>query len=371
MKQPKKIFISTGEISGELHAKHLIQALHALSPHAIAITQLTGDPRLSTIGFLEPILHIPRILYRFHTLQKKLIKEKPDLIVAIDYQGFNLPLLKIAKKLGIKTAYYISPQEWQWGTEKGGKAVIAATDLILAIFKEEAEFYKKLGGNVHFVGHPLLAIAKPTCTPEEFREKYNIPNTKKIIAIFAGSRPQEIKNVFPTLLEVAKNCQKKLGNIQLIISIASDTFKEEIQKISPQDAIFNTDSSYNLMNAATLSLAPSGTITLELAILGKPAIIGYKFNPISLWIAKKLYGERLKRIIYISLPNLIFKKHVLPEFFQDQCEPKRMTEKALSLLTDKEKYDALSNELHTITPHLGQEKDAPHTAARHILELLT
>ena len=139
-------------------------------------------------------------------------QNRPDVFIPIDFQGFNMLLCVAARRLNIPTIYYISPQEWQWGTQKGGKKVIENTTNILSIFKEEEEFYKKLGGKATYIGHPLKDIVQSSLDKESFYEKYKIDPEKRIVSVFPGARPQEVKHVFPTLLKAAKN----LREIQII-----------------------------------------------------------------------------------------------------------------------------------------------------------
>jgi len=230
--------------------------------------------------------------------------KKPDAIIAIDAQGFHLPLLKTAKKLGIKTVYYIAPQEWQWGSEKGGRKVVDVVDHLLAIFPEEATFYKKLGADVHFVGHPIMDMVERIPQPPV------LPLTKgempKEIALFPGSRKQEIIQNLPILLKAANILQQKI-ECKFIISQSLPTYQKLIQKIirshksrRMNSAAVSSDDSHNLIQQADLSPTTSGRITLEHCCLEKPFVAMYRFSSVGYAIIKLLVGE--KRFFSLAYP---------------------------------------------------------------------
>lgn len=366
-----KILILAGEVSGDLHASKLVEALLARDAslkflgmggdklRALGVDVQVDVTSVSTIGFLEPILFLPRLARAFFKMKKLLKTVRPDVVIAVDYQGFNLALLKVAKKLGIPTVYFVSPQEWQWGTDAGGCGVLAVTDFILAIFRDEALFYERLGGRVNFVGHPLLDYTSGAMSRAEFGRVYQVRESDRIVALFAGSRPQELKLVYPILLEAALRCQCELGNVVIFVSVSAAAFRDAIVAELPTplpDYIRLYDgSSYDLMSAADLSFAPSGTITLEHAIMGKPAVIGYRFNAVSFFLAKLLLGKRLKRIKYVSLPNILLDRRVMPEFFQDEFTVDNVMACGLSLLTDSKLYQKTSDDIKSVRALLGEE----------------
>ena len=209
-KKCPQIFISCGELSGDMYGALLVKAIKKKEPNC-SFSGLTGPKlqkagvhsvgdmtRINTIGFIEPILKLKQF-YQFFSIAKKiLLKQKPDIVIAIDSQGFNLPLFKFCKKIGIKTCYFIAPQEWQWGTEKGGKKVCELCDKILCVFQKENHFYKKLGGNTKFIGHPLATHYKNQLSENKLTKK------GKIISLFPGSRDQEVYRLSPLFFEVAK-----------------------------------------------------------------------------------------------------------------------------------------------------------------------
>jgi len=367
----KTILISAGEISGDLYGANLISEIKKIKPDIrfigmghqrmkqAGVKICTDLSSVSTIGLIEPLIFIPKIMKSFQKMKMIMEKEKPDLIIPIDYQGYNMTLIKLANKLNIPVVYYISPQEWQWGTEKKGKKIVEYTKKIIAIFKEEADFYNRLGGVAKYFGHPIVDIAKSNISKTEFFKKYNLDEDKKIISIFPGSRPQELKYTFPILLQAAKGLQQEKNNLQFVISVASQNYESKIIKTTAsydlKNVIFYYDNQYDLIKHTTLSLLTSGTITLEHACLGCPFIANYRFSKISYFLIKKLLAKKFKNIKYISLPNILAKQEIAPEFLQENCNSKNIVKKALILLNNQEQYFNVKNNLLNIKKNLGTE----------------
>lgn len=310
-----KIFLSALEVSADIHGAKLINALKNKAKN-IYFYGLGGErmkeegmevlcdvTQYSTVGFVEPIPYIPKLLLVQERV-KRLIKEtKPDLIIFIDAQGFNLPLAKYAKKLGLKTIYYFAPQYWLWGDKKKAKEVLDNISYVIATFPQEYELYKSFGDNVVYYGHPLVDYLMPY---KELERKENI------IGLFPGSRIQEIKNLTPVFLEIADRL--KVNGYRFVMPIASEKFynlvseyvrgKDHIELVSGKE-------SQKYLKMSSLSLVASGTVTLEAAILKTPIMVFYKISPITYHIAK-----RLVHYSFIALPNIILNQMIYPEFIQ-------------------------------------------------------
>jgi len=286
--------------------------------------------------------------------------EKPDLVLAIDGQGFNMPFIKKAKKLGFKTAYFISPQEWQWGSDKGGKKVVKTTDLILSIFTKEHNFYKRLGGNTVFVGHPIYDIVKPKMSKKEFDAHFHIQKNQKILSVFPGSRKQEITHIAPTLLKAAKLVQSHMGQgIRIFVSVLSDTYFERLKaicdEINLKDVIFYTGYSVDLIKHTDLSLATSGTVTLEHGVLKSPYIALYKLSWLSFMVLRVVFAKSFyNRLRFISLPNLLLSEMIFPEFIQDRAKPAEIYCEAIKLLTDKKRQKEIQSQLFHLQKQIGK-----------------
>ena len=367
----KKILISTGELSGDMYAGKLIQSIHHLDPSISFIgmghqhmrnagARILADlSTQSTIGFIEPIKFIPKILSAYAKMKTALTTESPDLLILIDYQGFNMRLAKAAKKQGIPVIYYISPQEWQWGSEKGGQNVIQNTDKILSIFPSEASFYNQLSpGHATYVGHPILDAITITANRTQLYHKLNISSDKKIISVFPGSRSQEIRHLLPIFLTVIQQLAQRFSDIAFVLSIATDRYKKSIQDLVSQYKLDKSVTLYsgnphNLIAHTTLSIVSSGTITLEHACIGTPFIANYKFGRLSYFIAKLLVGKKFKKIKYISLPNILSGKQIAPEFLQDDCTAENIVSMTHILLSESHKYQKIQSDLLEIKHKLG------------------
>ena len=365
----KKIFISAGEMSGDSHGSKLVHEIKAIDPSVEFIgmgsslmekegVRLFADlTKKSTMGLIEPLVHIPHIYMTYLRMLKVIKKEKPDLVVVIDFQGYHMVLIDAVKKMGIPVVYYISPQEWQWGTEEAGKNVVRLTDKIISIFPEEAEFYNRLGGNAVYVGHPILDIAKSNLTRKQFYENLQIQDSQRLLTIFPGSRMQEIKHTFPVLLKSAVAIAEKTENVQIVVSVPKPYFQKKIKmeaaKYKNKPIILYTGNNYDLIAGSSLSLTKSGTITLEHAVMGAPFIAGYRFNWISYLILNAIFAEARKKMKYITLPNLLLKKMAYPEFIQDDLNLENITREGLSILNDPERIARMKEDSRSLIKLLG------------------
>ena len=379
----EQYFISTGEVSGDRHAAMLVKALQKHKKN-IKITAIGGDYLKKTginilsystdagsIGFVEVFRFLFKNIKLYRKVHRFLIREKPNCVILIDAQGFNMRVAKLAKKLGLTVVYYIAPQEWHWGTEKGGKDVIRNTDLILSIFKEEHKFYRNLGGNSLYIGHPIVDLVKVKKDSNALKEELGLSKKDDIISIFPGSRYQEIKGLYPLFYEVGKKIKATKDNIKIVVAIASKECEEQIKKYKTEDFLYYTGNSHDLMSASLLALACSGTATLEQAILGLPTIVAGKIHPISYQIALILLRRTLKtKKIYISLPNIIKNKEIVPEFIQKEVTEKNIFEKAMYYLNNPAELKKQRKKLKEINKELG-EPGSVVRAAQAIIEIMT
>ena len=362
-----RILILTGEVSGDQYGAQLVLALKSLNPHidiwalgghrmAQAGAHLIADlTPYASIGFIEPIKHVGVFMRAYWTVKRWITTHRPDHIVAIDNQGFNMALLKGASRLGISTSYFVSPQEWQWGTEKGAHHVLSLTDRLYAIFEQEASYYSRLGGDVMFVGHPLLDTTICTQTREMFCAQYGLDPGARIVSVFPGSREQELSLTAPVLIQSAIALQRKDPSIQCAISVSSPIFLDRIRQLATGlTCVFVSGNAINLIAHTHLSLVVSGTVTLEHALLKTPCLIGYRFNPLSFWVAQRLLKERLARIPFMGLPNLLANREIFPEFFQQKCCVENIYQKAWGYLCDEEAYQIFKKDVASFAVQLGE-----------------
>ncbi|NPA52285.1 MAG: lipid-A-disaccharide synthase [Aquificae bacterium] len=345
----KRVFISVGEISADNYASELIKKLPEIEWVGIAgpkMRQAGCKPietieNLSVVGITEIIpkyLHIRKVFNK----AVQTLKQDVDMLIVVDYPGFNLKLLKEAKKLGIKTVYFIAPQVWAWG-EKRIKTIVKYTDLLIAIWPFEKDLYKPYQTDnfkVEFVGHPILDIIRTTHTKESFREKLQIPQNKKIIGLFPGSRENEIKHILPIMLKAGELIYKADKTLHFVLPVTQnlkETVNDFVKQYDlPLKTVDNTVfeyPNYETMNNAFFSIITSGTATLEASIFTNPFIVVYKVSPLTYML-----GKMLIKIPYISLPNIIAQEEIVKELIQDKCTPINLANWSLKYIFDKDLY---------------------------------
>lgn len=380
-----KIMISAGEVSGDIHGTYLVRELRKLDPNiyffGMGSEKLLAEgvdvkfdiSKRGTIGIFEALPNILPIYITYLEMVNLMKKEKPDLLLLIDSQGINMPLAKAAKKLGIKTAYYIAPQEWLWGTARGIKKVVERIDLIISIWEKEHNIYKQAGGNSVYFGHPLVDIVRPSMSKEEARKLFigiEAGSSKLVISLCPGSRTQEIKGLFPILLKAGEIIKKELPDAGFLIPAAStNTIKEIFGLISdfrPKAIVSHT---YEILSASDLAICTSGTINLEASILGIPNIMVYKLSFLTYWLGKYILkiGERLP---YYSMPNLLLEEKVVPELVMEEANPERIAGEALSILKDKSRQEKMKGSFEKLRTKLGSP-GVIQRCARAILEFMT
>ena len=362
-----RYYIVAGEASGDLHASNLIKALREKDP-AAEIRGCGGDlmrnagadlllhyKDMAFMGFWEVFVHLSEVLGNINKCKKDILDWNPDVLVLVDYPGFNLRVAKFAKEQGIKVVYYISPQIWAW--KKGRiKQMKRDVDEMMVILPFEKDFYAKQGMEVHYVGHPLLdAVSRDL--PERpdvinFR-KDNQLDDREIIALLPGSRKQEINAILPNMLQMAD----RFPQYQFVVSTVSWLPKELYDKYLHVETLRATslrnsnvftvcDQTYALLANAKAAIVASGTATLETAMIGTPQVVCYAGSELSYLIAKHL----ISGINYISLPNLILDTPVVTELIQHDYNPERL-EKELRLITEDanniSRMEAQYKELYT------------------------
>lgn len=382
MSSPKRILITTLEASGDLHAAHLIRALKKILPNlqifgvggenmkAAGATLIGDASKKGVVGLVETLPYLPSLLFAGRRVTNFLDKETPDALLCIDSQGFNVMVAEAAKKRGIKTIYYVAPQEWLWGSEKNVKKIANAIDLIIAIFEKEKTSYQNAGGNVFFHGHPLLDIVKPTKSKEDFCKNYGLNPKAPIVALFFGNRKQEVKNLLPIFLKTAALIKEKMPGCQFVAPLFSPVFKKRIQttikKLMP-GVILVKGENYNLINAADAVISTPGTVTLESAILETPVVAVYNIHPLTYLIAERVLKLSLP---YFTMPSLLVNHLVVPEYIQKDARPEKIADEVVDILLLPSRREHLSQKLKEVKKHLGHP-GAIQKAAEKIAAFLT
>ena len=347
-KRKMKYYIIAGEASGDLHGSNLMKALYKEDPNAdirfwggdlmqnVGGTLVKHYRELAFMGFIEVIFNLKTILNNIKICKKDILEFKPDVLVFIDYPGFNLRIAKWAKELGMKTHYYISPQIWAW-KESRITDIKRDVDKMYVILPFEKSFYEdKHHYPVSFVGHPLIDAIhnQPTIDGIVFRSENQL-NEKPIIAILPGSRKQEITKMLSVMLSVVKD----FPEYQFVIAGApSQDFSFYERFISNENIKFISNKTYDLLSNATAALVTSGTATLETALFKVPEVVCYKGSWASYQIAKRIITLK-----YISLVNLIMDEEVVIELIQEDCTTKRIRQELKKILEPNHRKKLLAN----------------------------
>ena len=375
----RKIFISTGEVSGDLHGGLLANALfneaekrsvdleicglggERMRKEGVKILQDTTS--ISAIGIWEALpLIIPtiRIQRRFYKLLKKY---PPDCLILIDYMGPNINIgakLKRSRN-NIPIYYYIAPQEWAWRVGNNSTTnLINFSDKIFAIFKQEAIFYRRRGGNVSWVGHPMLDLTKKLPSKKFSRTILKLKANQNILLLMPASRPQELKYILPTFLKTAKKLQLRYPSLLVYIpscrSIFDEKFRQGLEKYEIKGKVISQQDNSKFMpyiySLTKLALCKSGTVNMELALYGIPQIIGYRVSRVTAFIAKRILNFKVR---FISPVNLLVKKFIIPEFVQKNFNEKKIFFKACRLLDLTSEKVKIKKGYTLLRKELGEE----------------
>ena len=375
----KKIFISTGEVSGDLHGGLLSKALFdeaRKNSINLEIYGLGGDKMnnegvhlfkdttsISAIGIWEALpLIIPmmRIQKKFYQSIKKY---RPNCLILIDYMGPNIKIgMKLKKsRSNIPIYYYIAPQEWAWRVGNNSTTnLINFSDKIFAIFKQEASFYKRRGGNVFWVGHPMIDLTKKLPSKKDSRTILKLRASQNILLLMPASRPQELRYILPTYLKTAKKLQLKYPSLVIYIpscrKVFDKKFREGLEKYKIKGTVISQKDDSELMpyvySLTKLALCKSGTVNMELALYGIPQIVGYRVSRVTAFIAKKILNFKVK---FISPVNLLLKKSVVPEFVQKNFNENKIFYKACRLLDLSSEKARIKKGYTLLKKELGEE----------------
>ncbi|UYQ92004.1 lipid-A-disaccharide synthase [Chitinophaga horti] len=365
-----KYYIIAGEASGDLHGSNLIKQLRQLDT-AADIRCWGGDMmeqagakvvkhyrELAFMGFIEVVMNLRTILKNLDTCKKDILAYKPDVLVLIDYPGFNLRIAEWAKEQGIKVAFYISPQVWAW-KEGRVKKIKQTVDKMLVILPFEKDFYRdKWNYEVEYVGHPLIEVVKEARAQTPAKPF----SDKPVIALLPGSRRQEVQMKLPIMLTMARY----FPEYQFVVAQApslDDAFVNGFVSAYPNVSLVKGQT-YPLLMQAKAALVTSGTATLETALFGVPEVVCYKGSSISYFVAK-----RLIKVKYISLVNLIMDKPVVKELIQHDLTEANLLKELTLLLKDEHKQQQMKADYAALWTLLG-EGNASRRAAQSIVDML-
>lgn len=383
-----RIFISTGEVSGDLQGALLVKALRqqaellnldleilALGGAQMATagaTLLANTSAIGSIGLFESLPYIYSTLAIQQRVKQHLRQHPPDLVVMIDYFGPNLGIGRFIRQSlpQVPTVYYIAPQEWVWSvSQRNTRRILEITDRLLAIFSAEATYYRERGGNVTWVGHPLVDRLQSAPNRTIARTTLGISSEQIAIALIPASRQQEITYILPVMLAAAQQIQAQLPHIHFWIPLSLERYRKPVERAIKRfelQATLVTGQSQMVIAAADLVIAKSGTVNLETALLDVPQVVMYRLNPLTAWVAEHLLKFSAP---FVSPPNLVLMQPIVPEFLQYQATPEAIAHAALELLQHPEKQQQMRLGYQQMRQMLG-EAGACDRAAEAILQLL-
>ncbi len=351
-----KLMVLAGEASGDLHAAGLIHQLKKLLP-SVTFFGMGGAKMeeegveliyhlrdLSLIGFTEPLRKLPFFRRAMGKMTKLLKEREPDLVILVDYPGFNLRFARQVKKRGIPLVYYICPQVWAWGRWRI-KKIAKLVDRAIVFFPFERNLYQRAKLRADFVGHPLIEIIREEQKGEVFRRQMGIEKGEEVLGLFPGSREGEVRRILPLMLQAYRLLAKKVkmrAFLALSPNIPLDLVKGyEVEILQGRN--------YELMAGSSLVLVASGTATIEATILGTPMLIIYRISPLS-W----LLGRLLVRLPYIGMVNILAGKQLVPELIQRRANPPQIAAAAWRLLNDEGRREEMKRGLEKVKRGLGE-----------------
>jgi lipid-A-disaccharide synthase len=363
-----KILIVSGEASGDLHGAEVTRAIRALAPETRIYAMggenlrqaeaeiIVDSGSLAVVGVTEVLGRLRGLLGALRRLKEFLRREKPDLLLLIDFPDFNMRLARAAKGEGVPVLYYISPQVWAWRAGRV-KTLARLVEKMAVIFPFEAPLYEAAGVPVEFVGHPLLDALEKWEAGRRGRKGEDFAG-EPLIALLPGSREKEVSSLLPEMVRAADILKRDFPQMRFLLPLASTIGREFAEQYIPPDFPELTlveGKTYEAVAASDLAIVASGTATLETALLGKPMVIVYRVSPVSFWL-----GRALIRVKSIGLANIVAGKGVVPELIQEEACGERIAEETRKILSDPERRRKMEAALTDVRKKLG----APGAAAR-------
>lgn len=374
-----RIMVVAGETSGDLHGANMIRAVRVQNPQVSFFG--VGGPlmlqagcdlvfpaeELEVMGVVDVIGHLPGLWRAFKRLKKLLYGEdRPDLLVLIDFQEFNQLLARQAKRAGVPVLFYIGPTVWAWRQGRV-KTMARVVDRLAVIFPFEPAYYENEDLIVEYVGHPLLDETSPPRRRDEFLGQLGLASERQVVGLFPGSRRSELTYNLPTILETAERLRQKIPGIQFLLPVAPAFSLETVGRKLAAHGLpitLTQEPIYDVAKACDAVLAVSGTVTLQVALVGTPMVIMYKTAPFNFII-----GRRLVKTEYIGLPNIVVGRKVVPEYVQQQATACNLAGELVRLLEDQEYRQSMNSQLLKVRDEMGLPGCAERVA-RMVLEMV-
>ncbi len=362
------IYLSAGEHSGDMHGANLAKALRAIEPDVRLLgmggplmreagVEIFHDPTAySTIGFLEALSNLGRYRQLLSRAKDVIAVRRPDVVVWIDFGGFNLALAKECRVLGIPVVCIFSPSAWAYGQYRAKLMAERLTELA-AILPFEADFYRRHGVRTTFVGHPLVDLVKPTVDPKSFRAEFGLAASDRLFALLPGSRRQEIERLLPVMLSAFSLIEKDIPGLLPLLPVAPSIPRYLVEKMILRYGVparVIPGRAYDVLAASEAALIGSGTATMEAAILGVPFVSIYRVSTLSSLIYRLLRNPSERgKAISTALPNLVAGRRVVPELLQRDLTPAALAAAGKEILLDPGCRSAILSGLREVREALG------------------
>ena len=358
---PKTLFFLCGEASGEMYAVRVAREFRRRFPevpmegiggHRLeseGVKLLRDYTKISVVGVTEILSHLPSIRETLAAAKERIRRGDIGAVVLIDFPEFNFRVGLAARACGIPVIYYIPPQLWAWRTGRA-RTIAGFTKGAVVLFPFEETLLREYGVNAVFAGHPLLDELEPWLDAQPDPGQFGLPEGKTVIGLLPGSRSGEVSRHLPVLLEAARILLKKHPDICFALPIASPALKEPIEreiKRSDLPVALVESKSYLMFRGLTAAISVSGTVTLELALLGVPSVIIYRTSRISYII-----GKMLVKVDRIGLPNIVTGERFLPELIQNDCAPEKIADAMCAMLEDHKKLADIRNKCLSLRDRL-------------------
>ena len=353
----RKAVIVTGELSGETHALHLIQAINEILPlqwsgmgsarlQAAGVSIVHDYRDISLTGLTEIIRKVGHIWRAYSTLKRHLEEARPSLLVLVDFPGFNLKVARLARRLGIPTVYFIPPQIWAWHESRIG-TLRQCVDLVISILPFEKALYDRHGVPAVYVGHPFMTTVRSAEPRDQFLARLGLSQRRPIVTLMPGSRQNEIRTLMPLIIEVVKYLRRTLPEMACLLPVAENIDRGFVGQLLHEETCITLLDGHarEALAASDAALVASGSATLEAAILDCPTVVIYKVSALSYFIARLVVNVK-----HISLPNLIAGREVFPEFVQ-RLEPQKIAERVLHVINNES--GRMRNDMEEVRKKLG------------------
>lgn len=368
-----KYYIIAGERSGDLHASNLIKELKKEDPDASfrgfggdyireAGAELAADyHEMAVMGLVEVLTSLAKIKRYLSLCVSDIQQYKPDAVILVDFGGFNLRIAKRIADFKLTKIYYITPKIWAWNQKRAFK-IKKYIDKAFVILPFEEDFFAGYDVDATYIGNPVMDAVKDFTPDSEFLAKLKLKNDDKLVALLPGSRKQELKQLLPTMIEVARNFPEKTFGLSMISKLPKELYEDALAEPNIIPVI---EDNYNLLNNAEAAVVTSGTATLETGLFNVPQVVIYRTSQVNYAI-----GIQFVKVKYISLVNLIVNKDVLQELIQKDVTTEAVTAELGLILNDKKHHSQIMDGYQELRNKL-KDKNASKTAAKEIFKLVS